>query len=63
MKQDYNTGWKEAISQLDDYYSPQVEALQDQILDLKRENRELRKLKDRSIWRIIKDKMIARLIK
>ena len=63
MKQDYNVGWKEAISQLDDYYSPQVESLQDQILDLKRENRELRRLKDRSIWRIIKDKMIARLIK
>ncbi len=63
MKQDINVGWKEAISQLDDYYSPQVESLQDQILDLKRENRELRRLKDRSIWRIIKDKMIARLIK
>ena len=63
MKQEYNAGWKEAISQLDDYYSPQVESLQDQILDLKRENRELRRLNDRSIWRIIKDKMIARLIK
>ena len=63
MKQDYNVGWKEAISQLDDYYSPQVESLQDQILDLKRENRELRRLNNRSIWRIIKDKMIARLIK
>ena len=37
MKQEYNVGWKEAISQLDDYYSPQVESLQDQILDLKRE--------------------------
>ena len=63
MKQETNIGWKEAISQLDDYYSPQVEALQDQIVDLKRENRELRRLKDRSIWRVIKDKMIARLIK
>jgi len=63
MKQEYNAGWKEAISQLDDYYSPQVESLQDQILDLKRENRELRRLNNRSIWRIIKDKMIARLIK
>ena len=63
MKQETNAGWKEAISQLDDYYSPQVESLQDQILDLKRENRELRRLNNRSIWRIIKDKMIARLIK
>ena len=63
MKQDINAGWKEAINQLDDYYSPQVESLQDQILDLKRENRELRRLNNRSIWRIIKDKMIARLIK
>ena len=63
MKQDINAGWKETINQMYDYYSPQVESLQDQILDLKRENRELRRLKDRSIWRIIKDKMIARLIK
>ena len=63
MKQDYNVGWKEAISQLDDYYSPQVEALQDRIATLERHNRELRKLNNRSIWRIIKDKMIARLIK
>jgi hypothetical protein len=61
MKQDINAGWKETINQMYDYYSPQVESLQDQILDLKRENRELRRLKDRSIWRIIKDKMIARL--
>ena len=61
MKQDINAGWKETINQMYDYYSPQVESLQDQILDLKRENRELRRLKDRSIWRIIKDKIIARL--
>ena len=32
MKQEYKAGWKEAISQLDDYYSPQVESLQDQTL-------------------------------
>ena len=63
MKQDINAGWKETINQMYDYYSPQVESLQDQILDLKRENRELRRLNNRSIWRIIKDKMIARLIK
>ena len=61
MKQDINAGWKETINQMYDYYSPQVESLQDQISDLKRENRELRRLKDRSIWRVIKDKMIARL--
>ena len=61
MKQDINAGWKETINQMYDYYSPQVESLQDQILDLKRENRELRRLNNRSIWRIIKDKMIARL--
>ena len=58
MKQDINAGWKETINQMYDYYSPQVESLQDQILDLKRENRELRRLKDRSIWRIIKDIVI-----
>jgi hypothetical protein len=52
-----------ALTQLDDYYSPQVEALQDQIMLLKRENRELRMLKDRSVWRVIKDKMIERLSK
>ena len=63
MKKEENAGWKEALTQLDDYYSPQVEALQDQIMLLKRENRELRMLKDRSVWRVIKDKMIERLSK
>ena len=63
MKREENVGFIEAIAQLDDYYSPQVESLHDQVVDLKRENRELRRLNNRSIWRIIKDKMIARLIK
>jgi len=63
MKKEENAGFIEALTQLDDYYSPQVEALQDQILLLKRENRELRMLKDRSVWRVIKDKMIERLSK
>jgi len=63
MKQEQNIGWKEALTQLDDYYSPQVESLHDQIVDLKRENRELRRLKDRSIWRVIKDRLIERLAK
>jgi len=63
MKQEQNIGWKEALTQLDDYYSPQVESLHDQIMDLKRENRELRRLKDRSIWRVIKDRLIERLAK
>jgi prefoldin subunit 5 len=63
MKKKENAGFIEALTQLDDYYSPQVEALQDQIMLLKRENRELRMLKDRSVWRVIKDKMIERLSK
>ena len=63
MKQEQNIGWKEALTQLDDYYSPQVESLHDQIMGLKRENRELRRLKDRSIWRVIKDRLIERLEK
>jgi|TARA_Y100000004_G_scaffold73744_1_gene82845 prefoldin subunit 5 len=63
MKKEENAGFIEALTQLDDYYSPQVEALQDQIMLLKRENRELRMLKDRSVWRVIKDKMIERLSK
>ena len=63
MKKEENAGFVEALTQLDDYYSPQVEALQDQIMLLKRENRELRMLKDRSVWRVIKDKMIERLSK
>jgi len=63
MKQEQNIGWKEALTQLDDYYSPQVESLHDQVMDLKRENRELRRLNNRSIWRIIKDKLIERLAK
>ena len=63
MKKEENAGFIEALTQLDDYYSPQVEVLQDQIMLLKRENRELRMLKDRSVWRVIKDKMIERLSK
>ena len=63
MKKEENAGFIEALTQLDDYYSPQVEALQDQIMLLKRDNRELRMLKDRSVWRVIKDKMIERLSK
>ena len=63
MKKEENAGFIEALTQLDDYYSPQVEALQDQFMLLKRENRELRMLKDRSVWRVIKDKMIERLSK
>ncbi len=63
MKREENVGFIEAIAQLDDYYSPQVESLHDQIMDLKRENRELRRLNNRSIWRIIKDRLIERLAK
>lgn len=63
MKREENVGFIEAIAQLDDYYSPQVESLHDQIVDLKRENRELRRLNNRSIWRIIKDRLIERLAK
>jgi len=63
MKQEQNIGWKEALTQLDDYYSPQVESLHDQVMDLKRENRELRRLNNRSIWRIIKARLIERLAK
>ena len=63
MKREENVGFIEAIAQLDDYYSPQVESLHDQIVDLKRENRELRRLNNRSIWRIIKDRLIERLVK
>jgi len=63
MKREENVGFIEAIAQLDDYYSPQVESLNDQIVDLKRENRELRRLNNRSIWRIIKDRLIERLAK
>ncbi len=63
MKRQENVGFIEAIAQLDDYYSPQVESLHDQVVDLKRENRELRRLNNRSIWRIIKDRLIERLAK
>ena len=63
MKREENVGFIEAIAQLDDYYSPQVESLNAQIVDLKRENRELRRLNNRSIWRIIKDRLIERLAK
>ncbi len=63
MKREENVGFIEAIAQLDDYYSPQVESLHDQVVDLKRENRELRRLNNRSIWRIIKDRLIERLAK
>ena len=63
MKRQENVGFIEAIAQLDDYYSPQVESLHDQVMDLKRENRELRRLNNRSIWRIIKDRLIERLAK
>lgn len=63
MKREENVGFIEAIAQLDDYYSPQVESLHDQIVDLKRENRELRRLNNRSIWRIIKDRLIEGLAK
>ena len=63
MKREENVGFIEAITQLDDYYSPQVEVLQDRIKTLEQHNRELRKLNNRSIWRIIKDKMIERLSK
>ena len=63
MKREENVGFIEAIAQLDDYYSPQVESLNDQIVDLKRENRELRRLNNRSIWQIIKDRLIERLAK
>ena len=61
MKKESNAGFIEALTQLDDYYSPQVEALHDQILGLKKHDRELRKLNNRSIWRIIKDRIIERL--
>lgn len=48
--------------QLDDFYmSPEVEVLRDRIAVLERHNRELRKLNNRSIWRVIKDKMIESL--
>jgi len=41
------------------WYGPeQVEALRDRIATLERHNRELRRLNNRSIWRIIKDRMI-----
>ena len=63
MKREENVGFIEALTQLDDYYSPQVESLHDQVVDLKRENRELRRLNNRSIWRIIKDRLIERLAK
>ncbi len=63
MKQDIYAGWKETINEMYDYYSPQVESLHDQIMDLKRDNRELRRLNNRSIWRIIKDRLIERLAK
>lgn len=63
MKREENVGFIEAIAQLEDYYSPQVESLHDQVVDLKRENRELRRLNNRSIWRIIKDRLIERLAK
>ena len=63
MKREENVGFIEAITQLDDYYSPQVEVLQDRIKTLEQHNRELRKLNNRSIWRVIKDKMIERLSK
>jgi hypothetical protein len=63
MKRQENVGFIEAIAQLEDYYSPQVESLHDQVVDLKRENRELRRLNNRSIWRIIKDRLIERLAK
>jgi hypothetical protein len=61
MKKESNAGFIEALTQLDDYYSPQVEALQGQILDLKKHNRELRHLNNRSIWQIMKDRIIERL--
>ena len=62
MKKENNAGFIEAITQLDDYYNNlQVEALHDQILGLKKHNRELRHLNNRSIWRIIKDRIIERL--
>jgi hypothetical protein len=63
MKREENVGFIEAITQLDDFYSPQVEVLQDRIKTLEQHNRELRKLNNRSIWRVIKDKMIERLSK
>jgi len=40
------------------YGTEQIEVLQDRIATLERHNRELRKLNNRSIWRIIKDRMI-----
>lgn len=43
------------------YGTEQVEALQDRIARLERDNRKLRKLNNRSIWRIIKDRLIDRL--
>ena len=62
MKKESNAGFIEALTQLDDYYNNlQVEALHDQILALKKHNRELRHLNNRSIWRIIKDRIIERL--
>ena len=63
MKREENVGFIEAITQLDDYYSPQVEVLQDRIKTLEQHNRELRHLNNRSIWKVIKDKMIERLSK
>ena len=56
----------ERLAGLDDtiywWYGPeQVEVLQDRVARLERHNRELRKLNNRSIWRIIKDRIIDRL--
>jgi len=43
------------------YGTEQVEVLQDRIARLERDNRKLRKLNNRSIWRVIKDRIIERL--